>query len=80
MRPPARLRRDSIRTLARRRDHLADLLHGYQGDPDYIRAELAALNYVLRILEAAEREDVLAELEMAAGLRSQLPRARAAAS
>lgn len=68
MKTSARRRRERAAALERRRDFLAKRIRHYRpdGDPNRDRAELAALNWALQIIRAAERSDVLDELEQVA--------------
>lgn len=62
---------DRIATLRKRRDHLAERVHGRpRGELSWDRAELAALNWAIRILEAAAAEGVLDELDGMPGRRA----------
>jgi len=63
-------RKKNLAALERRRGRLSQRLTEYRpdGDMGYTKAELRAVNYALRILDAAQREGVLMDLEQAAGL------------
>lgn len=56
--------RERVSVLAKRRDRLAERVRGYRrdGDPNLAKAELGALNWALRIIEAAEAKGILHEL------------------
>lgn len=61
--------KDRVRQLLRRRDFLASRVAGYQGKNDsYDRAECAAIGWAIRIIEAAEREGILDDLDRVSSL------------
>lgn len=63
-------RKKNLAALERRRVRLVERVANYRADGDqgYTRAELRAINYALSVLDAAQREDVLVDLEQVAGL------------
>lgn len=64
----ARRRRERIRVLERRQRHLASRIRSHPNwtGLSYDRAELAAVSWALQIVRAADRSDVLDELEQVA--------------
>lgn len=55
--------RERVKTLERRRNHLADRIKSYHGkDPNRDRAELHALNWVLRLAHKADEDGYAAKL------------------
>lgn len=56
------VRKRNLEALNRRRNWLAARIATRQGDPDYNRAELRALNYAIAVIEEAHRRGLLDEL------------------
>ena len=60
--------REMVRALERRRDFLAGRIASYRrdGNPSHDKAEAQAISWALRIIRAADREEILRDLESVA--------------
>lgn len=58
---------EQLRQLKRMRDMKCERLLNYKGRSDsFLKADISALNYAIRIIEAAQRSDILHELSSVA--------------